>query len=37
LFFKDDDYDDVHEVIDHAVEQLQKKYRIKYEQSIVNE
>jgi hypothetical protein len=32
LFFKEDDYEDTHEVIDHAIEQLQKKYGIKYEQ-----
>lgn len=30
-FYEDDDVEDIHEVIDHAMEQLQNKYGIKYE------
>lgn len=28
VFIQDDDYEDVHEIINHALEQLQKKYTV---------
>lgn len=31
LFLQGDDYDDIHEVINHSIEKLEKKYGVRYD------